>query len=198
MPSVLDLIGATPLIEVTRIERGPCRLFLKLESANPSGSIKDRPARTMIEAAEAEGKLQTRRHHCGSNRRQYRARPCPCGRAQGVSHFAGGAGQDGAREGIARARHGRRSRDHAFRCREGPPRLLSGSRAGDCAAHPQCILHQSVRQSGKSARARDAPPAPKFFGRCRAGSMRSSPASARAARSPEWGASCARHRPQPK
>ena len=57
MASVLDLIGETPLIEVTRIERGPCRLFLKLESANPSGSLKDRPARTMIEAAEAEGRL---------------------------------------------------------------------------------------------------------------------------------------------
>src|SRR5713101_6542418 len=58
MASVLDLIGDTPLIEVTRIERGPCRLFLKLESANPSGSIKDRPARTMIEAAEADGRLE--------------------------------------------------------------------------------------------------------------------------------------------
>src|SRR5258707_794603 len=58
MASVLDLIGDTPLIEVTRIECGPCRLFLKLESANPSGSIKDRPARTMIEAAEADGRLQ--------------------------------------------------------------------------------------------------------------------------------------------
>ncbi|MGA7489219.1 MAG: pyridoxal-phosphate dependent enzyme [Xanthobacteraceae bacterium] len=57
MASVLDLIGETPLIEVTRIERGPCRLFLKLESANPSGSLKDRPARTMIEAAEADGRL---------------------------------------------------------------------------------------------------------------------------------------------
>ena len=57
MASVLDLIGETPLIEVTRIERGLCRLFLKLESANPSGSLKDRPARTMIEAAEADGKL---------------------------------------------------------------------------------------------------------------------------------------------
>jgi cystathionine beta-synthase len=43
MASVLDLIGNTPLIEVTRIECGPCRLFLKLESANPSGSLKDRP-----------------------------------------------------------------------------------------------------------------------------------------------------------
>jgi cystathionine beta-synthase len=58
MASVLDLIGATPLIEVTRIDCGPCRLFLKLESANPSGSIKDRPARTMIEAAEADGSLR--------------------------------------------------------------------------------------------------------------------------------------------
>jgi cystathionine beta-synthase len=58
MASVLDLIGDTPLIEVTRIDRGPCRLFLKLESANPSGSVKDRPARAMIEAAEADGRLK--------------------------------------------------------------------------------------------------------------------------------------------
>src|SRR5436190_6805770 len=58
MTSVLDLIGATPMVEVTRMDRGPCRLFLKLESANPSGSIKDRPARAMIEAAENEGKLK--------------------------------------------------------------------------------------------------------------------------------------------
>ena len=57
MASILDLIGDTPLIEVTRIERGPCRLFLKLESANPSGSLKDRPARAMIEAAEQDGRL---------------------------------------------------------------------------------------------------------------------------------------------
>ncbi|HEY6992587.1 MAG TPA: pyridoxal-phosphate dependent enzyme [Xanthobacteraceae bacterium] len=58
MASVLDLIGETPLVQVTRIECGPCRLFLKLESANPSGSLKDRPARTMIEAAEADGRLK--------------------------------------------------------------------------------------------------------------------------------------------
>jgi cystathionine beta-synthase len=58
MTSVLDLIGVTPLVEVTRLDTGPCRLFLKLESANPSGSIKDRPARAMIEAAEAEGRLK--------------------------------------------------------------------------------------------------------------------------------------------
>jgi cystathionine beta-synthase len=56
MASVLDLIGETPLIEVTKFDCGPCRLFLKLESANPSGSIKDRPARFMIEAAENDGR----------------------------------------------------------------------------------------------------------------------------------------------
>jgi cystathionine beta-synthase len=54
----LDLIGRTPLVEVTSLDTGPCRLFLKLESANPSGSIKDRPARAMIEAAEANGSLK--------------------------------------------------------------------------------------------------------------------------------------------
>ena len=54
----LDLIGRTPLVEVTSLDTGLCRLFLKLESANPSGSIKDRPARAMIEAAEADGRLK--------------------------------------------------------------------------------------------------------------------------------------------
>lgn len=58
MTSVLDLIGETPLVEIAAIDAGPSRLFLKLESANPSGSVKDRPARAMIEAAEAEGHLR--------------------------------------------------------------------------------------------------------------------------------------------
>ena len=58
MASVLDLIGETPLVEVTRLQRGRCRLFLNLESANPSGSLKDRPARSMIEAAETDGRLR--------------------------------------------------------------------------------------------------------------------------------------------
>src|SRR5581483_8122542 len=40
------------------MDTGRCRLFLKLESANPGGSIKDRIGRSMIEAAERAGKLQ--------------------------------------------------------------------------------------------------------------------------------------------
>src|SRR5437899_5408737 len=56
-PAVLSLIGNTPLIQVTRFDTGPCQLFLKLESQNPGGSIKDRIGLAMIEAAEREGKL---------------------------------------------------------------------------------------------------------------------------------------------
>jgi cystathionine beta-synthase len=56
--SLLDLIGRTPMVEVTRMDTGPCRLFLKLESQNPGGSIKDRIALSMIEAAERQGQLK--------------------------------------------------------------------------------------------------------------------------------------------
>jgi cystathionine beta-synthase len=57
-PSILSMIGDTPLVEVTRLDTGLCQLFLKLENYNPSGSIKDRIALSMIEAAEADGSLQ--------------------------------------------------------------------------------------------------------------------------------------------
>jgi cystathionine beta-synthase len=56
--ALFSLIGNTPLVEVTRIDTGPCQLFLKLESQNPGGSIKDRIGRAMIEAAEADGSLR--------------------------------------------------------------------------------------------------------------------------------------------
>jgi cystathionine beta-synthase len=56
--AIFSLIGNTPLVEVTRIDTGPCQLFLKLESQNPGGSIKDRIGRAMIEAAELDGRLQ--------------------------------------------------------------------------------------------------------------------------------------------
>ena len=56
--SPLDLIGKTPMVEVTKIDTGPCRLLLKLESQNPGGSIKDRIAISMLDAAEREGFLK--------------------------------------------------------------------------------------------------------------------------------------------
>src|SRR5256714_6481677 len=57
-PSAIPLlIGGTPLVKVTRIDTGPCLLFLKLENQNPTGSIKDRVALAMVEAAERDGQL---------------------------------------------------------------------------------------------------------------------------------------------
>jgi cystathionine beta-synthase len=56
--SVLDEIGNTPLHEITRLDTGPCRVFLKLENQNPGGSIKDRIGKSMIEAAEAAGTIK--------------------------------------------------------------------------------------------------------------------------------------------
>ena len=46
------------MVEVRRLDTGRCRLFLKLENQNPGGSIKDRVALAMIEAAERDGKLK--------------------------------------------------------------------------------------------------------------------------------------------
>src|SRR5271163_3546849 len=56
--SILDTIGNTPLVELTHIDTGPCRLFVKLENQNPTGSIKDRIGLSMIEAAERDGRLK--------------------------------------------------------------------------------------------------------------------------------------------
>jgi cystathionine beta-synthase len=58
-PAILGLIGNTPLVEVTRFDIGDCRLFVKLENQNPTGSIKDRMALAMVEAAERDGHLPT-------------------------------------------------------------------------------------------------------------------------------------------
>lgn len=56
--SVLELIGNTPMIEAQKLDAGPCKLYLKMESMNPGGSIKDRIGLSMIEAAERSGQLK--------------------------------------------------------------------------------------------------------------------------------------------
>jgi cystathionine beta-synthase len=55
--SVLDLVGETPIVELTKFDTGRCRLFIKLESQNPGGSIKDRIALSMIADAERDRRL---------------------------------------------------------------------------------------------------------------------------------------------
>ncbi|MCC7274118.1 MAG: pyridoxal-phosphate dependent enzyme, partial [Alphaproteobacteria bacterium] len=55
---ILDCIGDTPLVPLRVVPpAGGARILLKLESANPTGSMKDRMALAMIEAAERDGRL---------------------------------------------------------------------------------------------------------------------------------------------
>jgi cystathionine beta-synthase len=57
-PSLLELVGNTPLVRLDRVGRRlDCHLLAKLELLNPGGSVKDRPAIAMVEAAERDGKL---------------------------------------------------------------------------------------------------------------------------------------------
>jgi cystathionine beta-synthase len=64
--SILSLIGNTPMIRLPKspaLDTGPCELFLKLESQNPGGSIKDRIGLSMITAAEKAGHLGGDKRH---------------------------------------------------------------------------------------------------------------------------------------
>ncbi|NUS59892.1 MAG: pyridoxal-phosphate dependent enzyme, partial [Lysobacter sp.] len=56
--SVLELIGETPIVQAQHLDAGPCTLFLKLESQNPGGSVKDRIGISMIDAAEKRGDIK--------------------------------------------------------------------------------------------------------------------------------------------
>jgi cysteine synthase/molybdopterin converting factor small subunit len=58
-PTILETIGRTPLVELARISpEGGARVYAKLEGQNPTGSVKDRIAKAMVEAAEASGELE--------------------------------------------------------------------------------------------------------------------------------------------
>jgi len=52
------MIGNTPMLKLTAFDTGPCELFVKLESQNPGGSIKDRVGLAIIEEAEKSGELK--------------------------------------------------------------------------------------------------------------------------------------------
>jgi len=61
-PSILEAIGQTPLVELPRLSpEGGARIYAKLEGQNPTGSLKDRIAKAMVEAAEGTGELEAGR-----------------------------------------------------------------------------------------------------------------------------------------
>ena len=78
---MLDLIGNTPLLEITRVTEGllrpGVRIFAKLEGFNPGGSVKDRAARQMIEFGLKRGESAP-----GQNRSSIRPRATPESRSR--------------------------------------------------------------------------------------------------------------------
>jgi hypothetical protein len=108
--SVLELVGDTPIIRARHLDVGPCTLYLKLESQNPGGSIKDRIGLSMIEAAEKRGDIQPGGTLVEGHCRQYRHRPGPGRAAEGLQAGPGRAGQDErARRSSTSRRWARRS-----------------------------------------------------------------------------------------
>ena len=74
-PSILDTIGNTPLVEIRHLNPNPAvRIFAKLEYFNPGGSIKDRPARYMIEGRRKIRQTDARENRCRGNQRKHRNR----------------------------------------------------------------------------------------------------------------------------
>lgn len=60
MAGILDLVGNTPLVEITRLNKNPSvKIFGKLEGNNPGGSVKDRPALNMIRSAIERGEIHS-------------------------------------------------------------------------------------------------------------------------------------------
>src|SRR4029434_5026548 len=161
-PAILSLIGDTPLVEVTRIDTGPCHLFLKLENQNPTGSIKDRVALAMVEAAERAGQLAPRRtliqhtagdrrHDHRSDRGQHRAGTRPDRSGERLPHNSRYTGQDVAGKNRARPRPRRRGPADALRRNARPSGILSGCGGAARQRNSRRNLRESVWQSGQSA-----------------------------------------------
>ena len=56
--NIVETIGNTPLIDISEISPNNVKIFAKLESSNPAGSIKDRVAKYLIESAEKKGNIK--------------------------------------------------------------------------------------------------------------------------------------------
>ena len=62
--SILDTVGDTPVVRLNRIAPAHVNMFVKFEAANPAGSVKDRLALNIIEAAEKDGRLKPGQSAC--------------------------------------------------------------------------------------------------------------------------------------
>ncbi len=83
--NILETIGNTPVVRINRLAPADVNLFVKIEAFNPLGSVKDRLALGVIEAAERSGAAQARTDRHRGDERQHRHRPRDGVRAEGLS-----------------------------------------------------------------------------------------------------------------
>ncbi len=155
--SVLELIGETPMVKAQRLDTGRCELFLKLESANPGGSIKDRIGLSMIEGAERAGKIKPGDDAGRRHRRQHRPRPGAGRAAEGLPADPRRARQDEPREDLQPQGDGRRSRADALGRRQGSSAVLPGSRRAHRATKRRARI-SSTSSAIRTIRARTRKP----------------------------------------
>ena len=123
--NILELIGGTPLVRLRRLPEqlaGPnaAEVWVKCEQFNPGGSVKDRIALAMIEAAEREGAHQAgRERHRRADVGQHGHRPGAGVRGQGLPPGADDAGVDVARAALAAQGLRRRAHPDAGRAHDG-------------------------------------------------------------------------------
>ena len=156
--SLLDSSGRTPLVELRGSRPGRVTVYAKLEGQNPTGSIKDRIAKAMIEAAEAAGELEPGRRAARADEREHRHLARARREAEGLPahvrparerdrgaqaaaaplrrrdrRLAGRGGLERRRPARARARGARAALLHAVPVREPgePARALRGHRRRD-------------------------------------------------------------------
>ena len=126
--NILDMVGDTPMLEVSHIDTGPCRLFLKLELMNPGG-LHQGPHRHFDDRAGREARRhQAGRHDCRGDGRQHRSRACAGRRAKRLPPDTRAARQDEPGEDLQPARDGCGCRPDAVRRRQGASGVLPGSR----------------------------------------------------------------------
>ena len=158
--SILDLVGDTPLVRLSRVTRdlGPLDrqplILAKLEMLNPGGSVKDRIGLPMIEAAERDGLLKPGGTIIEPTSRQHRPRPGDRRRAQGLPlHLRHGRQAVGGEAGApARVRRGGRALPDERRARVARE-LLLGRRAPR-PRHPGRLQARPVLEPGEPDRPR--------------------------------------------
>ena len=83
--NILETVGNTPVVRINRLAPPGVNLFVKIEAFNPLGSVKDRLALGVIEAAEKSGRAEARPDRHRGDQRQHRHRPRHGLRAEGLS-----------------------------------------------------------------------------------------------------------------